>query len=64
MLDGRLTPLMLAAAAEHREAVQLLLRKGAKPDLKSEYGETAAEFARQRLNSEIAEDLATAGRNR
>jgi len=64
MLDGRLTPLMLAAAAEHREAVQLLLRKGAKPDLKSEYGETAAELARQRLNSEIAEDLATAGRNR
>jgi ankyrin repeat protein len=64
MLDGRLTPLMFAAADGHREAVQLLLRKGAKPDLKSEYGDTAAEFVRPGLNSEIADDLAAAVRNR
>lgn len=63
MFDGRLTPLMLAAAAGHREAVQLLLRKGARPTLKSEYGTTAVEFV-DSFHQEISEDLAAASKSR
>jgi ankyrin repeat protein len=44
-----MTPLMLAAASENQDArvIALLLKRGADPDLKSEVGETALDWARK-----------------
>src|SRR5262249_18346184 len=44
-----MTPLMLAAATDHAspEIVQLLLAKGADPNIKSAAGETAVDWARK-----------------
>lgn len=43
--DWEMTPLMLAAYRGHADMVQLLLKAGADPRLKSEHGDTALTFA-------------------
>lgn len=39
------TPLMIAAANNHYDAVKLLLEKGANPNLQNQFGRTALQFA-------------------
>jgi ankyrin repeat protein len=64
MPDGRLTPLMLAAVDGGQAVVQLLLQKGARPELRSEHGMTAAEFARRHGADDIYDMLTAASKNR
>jgi ankyrin repeat protein len=64
MPDGRLTPLMLAAVDGGQAVVQLLLQKGARPELRSEHGMTAAEFARRHGADDIYDMLTAASGNR
>ena len=47
------TPLMLATARGYKDAVKLLLERGADPSLKNTNGETALELAKQKEYKEI-----------
>jgi uncharacterized protein len=60
LADGAQTPLMLAAMrdAGGPQAVRALLDAGADRSLRSEHGRTAADFARDWSNHEVAAELA------
>jgi ankyrin repeat protein len=51
---GGFTPIFSAAVANRRDLAEILLAHGADPDLRSDAGKTAAEFARERGHAEIA----------
>lgn len=61
---NRTTPLMMAARAGHRDAVQLLLNEGADATLKNEAGLSAADFARAQGFGAIAQELEAASQAR
>ncbi len=54
---NKTTPLMMAARAGHRSAVQYLLDEGADPSLKNEVGLSAADFARAQGHADLAASL-------
>lgn len=51
---GGFTPIFSAAIANRRDLAEMLLAHGADPNLRSDTGKTAAEFARERGHAEIA----------
>jgi ankyrin repeat protein len=57
-----MTPLMIAASADHIDAVKWLVERGARPELKSEHGLTAAEFAARGYHADIY-DILTQGKS-
>lgn len=57
--SGDVTPLHLAAAQGKLEMVELLLRFGASPTIRTGHGKLPAELARERGHSHLAEHLAT-----
>lgn len=54
---GKVTPLMSAAATGNRVMADLLLKHGARLDLHSETGHTAADYARSREQKALADYL-------
>ena len=54
---GGFTPLFSAATANRRDLVDLLIESGAQAHHRSDLGKTAAEFARERGHTELAEWL-------
>ena len=59
--EVRVTPLMFAAYSGHDAVVQLLLDKGARPNLKDAAGASAADWASQNGHQATAERLMKAG---
>ena len=51
---GGFTPIFSAAIANRRDLVEVLLAHGANPHCKSDAGNTAADFARERGHAELA----------
>jgi ankyrin repeat protein len=56
---GGYTPLLQAAAAGKKDLVLLLLEHGARPDCVCDRGKSAADYARERGHTEVAEILAS-----
>ena len=54
---GGFTALFSAAAANCRDLVETLIESGARPHHRNDFGKTAAEFARERGHTELAEWL-------
>jgi ankyrin repeat protein len=54
---GGYTPLLQAAAAGKKDLVVLLLENGARPDCICDQGKSAADYARERGHTELAEIL-------
>jgi ankyrin repeat protein len=62
--DNGLTALMFAAANGNRSTVALLLKSGANPDEKTEYGRAVQQYAEREGQREIVAMLRQASRNR
>ncbi|MCZ7564295.1 MAG: ankyrin repeat domain-containing protein [Burkholderiales bacterium] len=58
------SPLMMAAREGHAGVLRLLLNSGADPNLETDTGRTALQWAQATENAEIAELLKAAGARR
>jgi ankyrin repeat protein len=54
---GGFTPTFSAAAANRRDLVELLLAHGADPGLRNDFGQSSADYARERTHIELADWL-------
>ena len=52
---------MMAARGNHVEAAKVLLKNGADPNIRNEWGKTALDWAMSKNNQEVAELLKSSG---
>jgi ankyrin repeat protein len=62
--DNGVTALMMAARGGHLETVKLLLEEGADPTLRNDLGQSAADWAMQSRNTDIAELISAKAKGR